>query len=139
MSNRIKTYEDLQKEKERLLGVLRTQEDVIKLDLVGVRAGLKPFGKAVNVLNKMATRDNTAPVMNFGLEMGIDLLVRKVLLARAGWFAKIVVPFLVKNYSSHIIGEEKREELLKKIKNLFRKIRPKEEVPPDMQAEHQGT
>ncbi|HEY1114896.1 MAG TPA: hypothetical protein VGE66_15105 [Chitinophagaceae bacterium] len=137
MNNRkIKTYEDLEEEKHRLMGILRTQEDLIKDDLAGVREGLKPFSNAVNVINKMATRDNTAPVMNFGLEMGIDLLVRKVMLKRAGWFAKIVVPFLVKNYSSHIIGEEKREALMKKVKSIFRKIRPSEGPPPDMQQEH---
>lgn len=138
MNNRkIKTYEDLEEEKHRLLGVLRAQEDLIKDDLAGVREGLKPFGNAVNVINKMATRDNTAPVMNFGLEMGIDILVRKVILKRAGWFAKIVVPFLVKNYSSHLIGEEKREALMKKVKSIFRKIRPSEEPPTDMQQQHQ--
>lgn len=137
MNNRkIKTYEDLEEEKHRLMGILRTQEDLIKDDLAGVREGLKPFSNAVNVINKMATRDNTAPVMNFGLEMGIDLLVRKVLLKRAGWFAKIVVPFLVKNYSSHIIGEEKREALMKKVKSIFRKIRPSEGPSPDVQEEH---
>ncbi|HVG42099.1 MAG TPA: hypothetical protein VM888_10860 [Chitinophagaceae bacterium] len=127
MNNRIKTYEDLEAEKRRLLSILRDHEDVIKVDMAGVREGLKPFGNALKVVNKMATRDNTAPVMNFGLEMGIDLLVRRFVLARAGWLTKIVVPFLIKNYSSHLIGEEKREALIKKVKNIFRKIRPQKE------------
>src|SRR3712207_5560265 len=109
--------------------LLRAQEELIKVDIAGVREGLKPFGKAMKVVNKMTTRDNTAPVMNFGLEMGIDLLVRKFLLARAGWFSKIIVSFLVKNYSSHLIGQEKREALFKKVGNLLRKIRPKKDEP----------
>jgi hypothetical protein len=136
----IKNYEDLEKEKHRLLEVLRAQEEVIKVDLAGVREGLKPFNNAVMVINKMATRDNTAPVMNFGLEMGIDILVRKVLLKRAGWFVKIIVPFLVKNYSSHLIGEEKREALMKKVKSIFRKIRPSEgpTPPPDIQEKKES-
>jgi len=79
----------------------------------------------METVNKMATRDNTAPIFNFGMEMGIDLFVRKFLLARAGWLTKIVIPFLVKNYSSHFIGEEKREALMKKVKGFFQKIRPK--------------
>jgi hypothetical protein len=78
--------------------------------------------------------------MNFGLEMGIDILVRKVLLKRAGWFVKIIVPFLVKNYSSHLIGEEKREALMKKVKSIFRKIRPSEgpTPPPDIQEKKES-
>ena len=123
-NKRIRTYEDLVIEQQRLLSLLKTQESFIKVDIAGVKEGLQPFGKALQIVNKMATRDNTAPVMNFGLEMGVDLLIRKVLLARAGWFTKIVVPFLVKNYSSHIIGEDKRTALIQKIKGFFRKVRP---------------
>ncbi|MEJ7911872.1 MAG: hypothetical protein WKF70_01870 [Chitinophagaceae bacterium] len=84
MNNRIKNYEDLLQEQQRLMSLLKTQESFIRVDIAGVKEGLKPFGRAMNVVNKMATRDNTAPVLNFGLEMGIDLLVRRVLLARAG-------------------------------------------------------
>ncbi len=124
MNNRIKNYEDLLQEQQRLVSLLKTQESFIRVDIAGVKEGLKPFGRAMNVVNKMATRDNTAPVLNFGLEMGIDLLVRRVLLARAGWFTKVVVPFLVKNYSSHILGEDKRLALFTKVRGFFQKIRP---------------
>jgi hypothetical protein len=123
-NKRIRTYEDLVEEQQRLISVLKTQEQTVRVDIAGVKQGLLPFGKALQVVNKLATRDNTAPVMNFGLEMGIDLLIRKLLLARAGWFTKIVIPFLVKNYSSHIIGEDKRLALIQKVKGFFRKIRP---------------
>lgn len=125
MNKRIRTYEDLLEEQQRLISRLKTQEQVIKVDIAGVKESLRPLGKAWDMVNKMATRDNTAPVLNFGMEMGIDLLIRRVLLARAGWFTKIVIPFLVKNYSSHIIGEEKREALVNRIKGFFKKIRPK--------------
>ncbi len=136
MNKRIRTYEDLVEEQQRLVSLLKTQESFIKVDIAGVKEGLKPFGKAMTVVNKMATRDNTAPVMNFGLEMGIDLLIRRVLLARAGWFTKIVVPFLVKNYSSHIIGEDKRLALIQRIKGFFKKIRPSAAPQPQVRHEH---
>src|SRR6476469_5347682 len=105
--SKIKNYADLEAEKLRLMALLRNHEEAIKADVVQVREGLKPLGNVINVVNKMATRDNRVPVMNFGLEMGIDILVRRVLLGRAGWFAKIFVPYLIKNYTSHFIGEEK--------------------------------
>jgi hypothetical protein len=130
MNKRIRTYDDLVMEQQRLASLLKTQESTIKVDIAGVKEGLKPLGKAVDVVNKMATRDNTAPVLNFGMEMGIDLLIRRVILARAGWFTKIVIPFLVKNYSSHLIGEEKRELLIQKVKGFFKKIRPQAAPQP---------
>lgn len=131
MNKRIKTYEDLEEEKLRLLSLLKTQESFIRTDIAGLKENLKPFGTAVDTLNKMTTRDNRVPMFNLGIEMGIDLLVRKVLLARAGWFTKIVVPFLLKNYSSHIIGEEKREFIINKLKGLFKKVRPSSGSRPD--------
>jgi hypothetical protein len=124
MNKRIKTYDDLVEEQQRLVSLLKTQESFIRVDIAGVKEGLKPFGRAMTVVNKMATRDNTAPVLNFGMEMGIDLLIRRVLLARAGWFTKVVVPFMIKNYSSHILGEDKRAALIQKVKGFFKKIRP---------------
>jgi len=123
--SRIKTYADLEAEKLRLTALLKHHEEAIKADVVNVREGLKPVSNALNVVNKMATRDNRIPVMNFGLEMGIDILVRRFLLGRAGWFTKIVVPYLIKNYTSHFIGEEKKQAMAGKIQNLFRKLRPR--------------
>jgi len=123
--SKIKNYADLEAEKLRLMALLRNHEESIKVDMANVREGLQPLGNALQVINKMATRDNRVPVMNFGLEMGIDLLIRRILLGRAGWFAKIVVPYLIKNYTSHFIGDEKKEALLNKVRNLFKKIRPK--------------
>lgn len=122
--SKIKTVKDLEAEQLRLAMILKSHEASIKDDWVGVRTGIRPLNKVYKVMSKMATRDNTAPVLNFGLEFGIDLFVRKFLLAKAGWFTKIVIPFLVKNYSSHIIGAEKRAELLKKVRTAFKSIRP---------------
>jgi len=123
--SRIKNYADLEAEKLRLMALLRNHEEAIKNDVANVREGLKPVSNALNVVNKMATRDNRVPVMNFGVEMGIDLLVRRVLLGRAGWFAKTVVPYIIKNYTSHFIGEEKKKILLGKMRDFFQKLRPK--------------
>jgi hypothetical protein len=123
--SRIKNYADLEAEKLRLMALLRNHEEAIKADVVNVRESLKPVSNALNVVNKMATRDNRVPVMNFGLEMGIDLFVRRFLLGRAGWFAKIVVPYLIKNYTSHFIGDEKKKMIAGKVQDFFKKLRPK--------------
>jgi hypothetical protein len=123
--SKIKNYEDLEAEKLRLMAILKNHEEAIRVDMAGVREGLTPINNAIGVINKMATRDNTGPVMNFGLEMGIDLFIRRVLLGKAGWFAKIVVPYVIKNYTSHLFGEEKREAIMHKVKAFFAKLRPK--------------
>ncbi len=131
MSN-IRTYEDLLQEEQRLRQELKIHEALIRQDLIGMKENIEPVTKAYNTINKIFTRDNRVPFFNIGLEMGIDLVLRRFILAKAGWLTKIVIPYFVKNYSSHIIGEEKRKALFKKIQELFARLRPKPEEP--MQA-----
>jgi hypothetical protein len=122
---KIKTYEDLLQEEQRLFLQLKTQEELIKQDFAGIKEGMKPVNNVLTVIKNISTRDRTGPLINFGLDFGIDLVVRKFLLAKAGWFTKIVIPFLIKNYSSHLITEDKRIKLVKKIQNILNKVRPK--------------
>jgi|SRR5947209_3561949 len=124
MSKPIRTYNDLMAEEQRLLQQIKVYEGLIKEDIAGLKERLKPVSNVMNVVNKMTTRDHNGPLINFGLDFGIDFLVRRILLARAGWITRIVIPFFIKNYSSHIINEEKRSKIAKKIQELFKKIRP---------------
>lgn len=123
--SKIKNYNDLLQEEQRLQQVLKSQEALIREDLVSLKENLEPIKKVYDQVHKIFTRDNRVPVFNVGLELGIDMLLRRFILARAGWFAKTFVPYVVKNYASHIIGEEKRKAIIKKIEELFNKIRPK--------------
>jgi hypothetical protein len=123
--SKIKSYSDLLQEEQRLQQVLKGQENLIREDLVNLKENLEPIKKVYDQVHKVFTRDNRVPVFNVGLELGIDMLLRRFILARAGWFAKTFVPYVVKNYASHIIGEEKRKAIIKKVEELFNKIRPK--------------
>jgi hypothetical protein len=127
--SKIKTYEDLLQEEQRLVAKLKTSELQIRDDLAGVREGLKPIGSAVQTISKFTTRVRTGALANFGIDFSVDLLVRRFLLARAGWFTKIVVPYVLKNYSSHIITEQQRAKLMKKINAIFSKLRPQADKP----------
>jgi len=125
--SKIRTYKDLLEEEQRLQQLLKSQEILIREDLVNMKENLEPIKKVYDQVHKVFTRDNRVPVFNIGLEIGIDMLLRRFLLARAGWFAKTFVPYIVKNYASHIISEEKRKLIINKIEELFNKIRPKKD------------
>lgn len=123
--SKIKNHQDLLNEEHRLQGILRDREILIRQDLMSFQENLEPIKKVYDQVHKIFTRDNRVPIFNIGLEMGIDLVLKRFLLARASWLIKTFVPYLVKNYSSHIIGEEKRKLIIKKIEELFSKLRPK--------------
>src|SRR3712207_6130288 len=103
--SKIRTYEDLLQEEQRLLSQLRSTEVLLRDDIAGVKESLKPVGKVFKTVQKFTNRDRTSALANFGIDFSVDLLVRRFLLARAGWFTKILVPYLIKNYGSHIISE----------------------------------
>jgi hypothetical protein len=128
--SKIKNYDDLLQEEQRLLAELKVKEVQIRNDLAGVKHGLRPIGRVMNTISKFTTRDKTGAFANFGVDFGVDLLIRRIVLAKAGWFTKILVPYLVKNYSSHIISEQQKAKLMEKINNLFAKLRPKPEPAP---------
>ncbi|MFN2456606.1 MAG: hypothetical protein ABR502_00240 [Chitinophagaceae bacterium] len=128
MGNKLKTYEDLLAEQQRLTSILRNQEEQIKVDIAGVKEN---FQQTTSKVTKFSTRDKVAsPVMMFGLDMVIDYLFRRILFARAGFLFKAVIPYLIKNYSSHIIGDKIRLALRNKLGNIFSKIRPKTQAFP---------
>jgi hypothetical protein len=129
--SKIKTYKDLLEEEQRLQQVLKGQEILIREDLVSMKENLEPIKKVYDQVHKVFTRDNRVPIFNIGLELSIDMLLRRFLLARAGWFTKTFVPYIIKNYASHIISEEKRKIIIKKIEELFNKIRPKKSKPTE--------
>jgi len=132
--SKIKTYNDLLQEEQRLQQILKSQEVVIREDLVNMKENLEPIKKVYDQVHKVFTRDNRVPVFNVGLELGIDMILRRFILARAGWFAKTFVPYVIKNYASHIIGEEKRKAIIKKIEEMFNKIRPKKDKQAEVPA-----
>jgi hypothetical protein len=133
---KIKTYEDLLQEEQRLLSELKASELLIRDDIAGVKEGFKPIGRVMKTISKFTTRDKTGAFANFGLDFSVDLLVRRILLARAGWFTKIVIPYVIKNYSSHFITEQQKAKLMQKISSILSKLRPKADTAHSAEAAH---
>ena len=107
MQKTIKTYQDLLDEKARLEALLVTQKEVVRNDFRAIKTQLAPVQSALNWASKLVTRDTHNWVLNAGANTIIDLVLKRLVLARAGWFAKFIVPFFVKNFTSHVIEEKK--------------------------------
>lgn len=122
MTRKIKNYEDLLLEEERLKTQLTLYKGLIKEDITGIREGLNPFKRVAAKVRGLFSRGDNGPLMNFGLNFGIDVFIRKLLLARAGWITKIVVPYLIKNYASHLVPETQRRAITKTFGKLMSRI-----------------
>lgn len=103
-STTIRTYDDLLAEKERLKALLKVQKQVIRQDVEEIKAELQPVKNAISMVGKFTTRDKSNPLLTGATETIIDLVVKRMILSRTGWLTKLVVPFIMKNVSSHLVN-----------------------------------
>jgi hypothetical protein len=105
MNNVITTRDDLMKEEQRLLALLGVQKDIIKGDIQGIKEELSPAISAASTIMKFATYDNKDHVaLKVGTNFTIDWLAQK-LFPRSGFLVKMLLPPLLKNYSSHYVDK----------------------------------
>ena len=114
MTKRIGTYQDLLEERDRLEALLKTQKEAVMTSATALKAEFKPAFSAISFLGSLVTRDETNPILGTAANGVIDLVLKKVLLGRAGWIARNLIPLLVKNMSSHYIADHEND--------IFRKI-----------------
>ncbi len=116
----IKTYEDLVAEEKRLQALLYSHKESIKDSFAATKESLNPFKAAIDTAKSLFTRGKSNPLMKFGVDFGVDVFLRRFILARAGWFTKIILPFVVKNYSTFIIKERHKYKIFNKILSYFK-------------------
>jgi hypothetical protein len=104
MNKKIKTYEDLLEHKQKLQTLLDAQKELVKADIQDVKAEL---GKSAAAVGKIFTRDTSNFLIMAGANRLIDVVVKNTILGRAGWVLRLAIPFLLKNYSSHYIADNK--------------------------------
>jgi hypothetical protein len=119
MINQITSYKELLQEKARLKTLLAEQELLIKEDWHLLKQNMKPVVLIGTTIRKLFTRKAGITAAHLGINFLADGFIRKVLLARTGWLIRLLVPFLIKNYASHLIHEP--GTIMQKIKKLFGK------------------
>lgn len=113
MTKKINTYGELLHREEQLEELLKAQKELLALDLQELKETLQPAAAAVSFVSKLTTRDKSNFLLNTGIDKLIDLVVKKLILGKAGWLTRLTVPFFLKNYSSHFIADHKDEWLEK--------------------------
>jgi hypothetical protein len=128
MNNRtIKTYDDLEREEQRLTAHLATLKLTLQEDISGVKHGLKeklnPVKKIKAKVRELFVRDDkNSPAINFALNFGLDYILRLFIPNRTSVWTKTVIPFLTKNYVSHLITDEQRQKVGKYVNDAIGKL-----------------
>jgi hypothetical protein len=87
----------------------------------------EPVNHVFGALGKMTKGDKSNPLVNMGLQLAGDLFIKNFVLAKAGWLTRLTVPFVMKNYSSHLIAD-KGKNFVDKLGRLFKGRRNAEET-----------
>ena len=108
---------------------------MVRQDIRDIKEEFAPLKAAVSVVGKFTSRKKGIWLLTSAADKVIDLLVKKLILSRSGWLTKLAVPFLMKNFSSHVIAENK-DAIIATILSFFTKKDEKEEPPaPDEEQE----
>jgi hypothetical protein len=124
--NSINTYDDLMQEKRRLKLVLEERKILVQAEFEEIKIKLKPVTNVIEMVEKLSKKDKSNPLFNMGVDVGVNLLLKKVLLRNAGFIVKLLVPLMAKNYISHE-GEEVKtifSQVSEFIKKKFKRHQP---------------
>jgi hypothetical protein len=109
MNKRFTSYDDLLQEKQQLEVLLAAQKQVIRSDFRDLKEQLQPIRDVIAGIKKFTTKDKTNLLLTIGSDIAINALIKNFILSRAGWFVRNVVPYFLKNYSSHFLAEQKEK------------------------------
>lgn len=142
MNKTIRTYSDLCEERERVKNLLVVQKQRMRDDWDGLKNEFLPVKKVFGVMGKMTSPNkNTNPLMSKGLKVAFDVFITKFVLSKAGWVTKLAVPFVLSNYSTHMIADKGQNFIAKvaSFLNSKKKVALKEKMHSDGNGLHQQT
>ncbi|MES2328882.1 MAG: hypothetical protein V4539_04715 [Bacteroidota bacterium] len=117
--NNITTYDELMQEKRRLKLMLEERKILVQTEFEEIKVKLKPLTHIVEMVEKVTTKDKSNPLLNIGIDMGVNLLLKNVLLRNAGFIVKLLVPLMAKNFLSH--EAEETGNILSKVTRFVKK------------------
>lgn len=129
MSKKLQSYDELLDERARLEELLKTQKALVVSNYTVLKDTVKPIGNAtgnvMSLLGKVGVKEKSSPLVNLGLDFGTEVLLKRMLLAKSGWFVRVVIPFVIRNYSSHLLADKKKPSFFKTMQKMFVKAKAK--------------
>ena len=107
MNKPIQTYKELIEQKQKLEVLLHAQKELIRADVEELKVEVRPLSGVAAQVKKFTTRDKASFVLAITSDAIATMLVKKIIVARSGWLGKLVLPHLIRNYSSNFLKEQK--------------------------------
>ncbi|HEY5744605.1 MAG TPA: hypothetical protein VIU12_00885 [Chryseolinea sp.] len=109
---KISNYNELLAERLRLEALMRDHKAIIATEVGVIKEKLHPIFSAISFLSVFQRKPNQN-LLQFGADVGVELLLRQNLLAKSNWITRLVLPFLAKGATAKVL-----EKLRPKAKQL---------------------
>jgi hypothetical protein len=106
MKTKIQNLDDVRAERARLKNQIETSRTNLRAEFGFIKKELSPVNQALGVVSDVLTTPRKG-LLSMGVGLGVDTVLKNVVLARAGWLPRLVVPFLVKNVATNYISKRK--------------------------------
>ena len=116
--NKITTYEELLRERERLQLQLEVHKSAVKMHVADIKKKLNPVKNVIRFFSNFTSAPETNTLVGTGVGLSLELLIRKIFFAKTGWITKMVGPILLKNFSANMLKKNKNA-LISKVKSIF--------------------
>ena len=116
--NKITTYEELIREKERLQLQLEVHKSAVRMHVTELKKKLNPVKNVIRFLSNFRAPLASNSMVGAGIGLSVEVLIRKLFFAKTGWITRMVAPILLKNLSANMLTKNK-DVLIKKVKALF--------------------
>jgi hypothetical protein len=131
MKTEIQNSNDLQAERARLKNQMELSKVHMKQEVKAIRTKLNPVHQAVGIVGDLFTAPKKG-LLNVGVGIGVNTILKRGLLARAGWLPRLVIPILAQNLATNLIYKNRTslvEKALLWVKKVTDKPAPKKEAP----------
>ena len=129
----INNYQDLMAEKKRLKARLRAGKAGVSYSFEAIKQEVNPFSGIKKNVGGIFQSGTTNPLVKFGIKRASEFLIGKVLLKRAGWLPRLVVPFIVREVSTRVVGTKMDKKIAHALRSAADKIR--DVKVPDLSGE----
>jgi hypothetical protein len=96
-------------------------------DVRNIKELLKPAHIILKTTGKLFHHENNS-LLGTGVTVGLDFLLKKILLRNAGWISRLVLPFFIKNATNNLLSAQ-GEKIIDWTKNFFRRMKDKNHHP----------
>lgn len=130
MKTKIETVDDLRAERARLKNKLELSRIHMRKEINAIKTELSPARQAVGVVSDLLTTPRKG-LLPIGVGIGVDLILRRTLLSKAGWLPRLIVPLIVRNVTTNLIKKNKTsivEKALIWLKKATDKPQPKPQL-----------